>query len=534
MGWPVCNSTLEEGTIEEADLWNGGITFHQLCQIVGGVFALIAAGVSFFLIMCHATHYSKPIEQRHIIRILLMVPVYSLVAWLSIYFYQKSVYFSVIGDCYEAFTISAFFALLCHYIAPDLRSQKEYFRGIDPKPWVWPLTWLKRCCGGERGIWRTPRSGLTWFNVVWVSVFQYCLLRVLMTIVAVITQHFDVYCEESLNPAFSHIWVMAVECIAVTIAMYCLIQFYIQIKDDISQYNPFMKILSIKLVIFLSFWQSICISFLFSAGAIKATKKIAEQDLKVGLPNLLISIEMAIFAVLHLWAFSWKPYSIGNIAVEVTDFYGNGKATYQGGRWGMKAFIDCLNPWDLVKAISRSIRWLFVGRKKRMLDPSYRTHNEAIHLDGAGETNATAYQGAGAMMNSGRTGRYTPDEEGQVLLSNAQPDPTARPEGDVGLNPPPYDDIDHGHYYPSHNRLSSSALLDPETHSPRPYSPYDNPISNPYIVPSDSESDHHHTSPTAHHNAPYPPDALQEQPPMPMPESYHPPSHSGARTTRDV
>jgi uncharacterized membrane-anchored protein len=50
---------------------------------------------------------------------------------------------------------------------------------------------------------------------------------------------------------------VAVECVAVTIAMYCLVQFYIQIKDDISQYNPFLKILSIKLVIFLSFWQSV-------------------------------------------------------------------------------------------------------------------------------------------------------------------------------------------------------------------------------------------------------------------------------------
>lgn len=39
--------------------------------------------------------------------------------------------------------------------------------------------------------------------------------------------------------------------------MYCLIQFYIQIKDDIGQYQPFLKILSIKLVIFLSFWQSV-------------------------------------------------------------------------------------------------------------------------------------------------------------------------------------------------------------------------------------------------------------------------------------
>lgn len=32
-------------------------------------------------------------------------------------------------------------------------------------------------------------------------------MRVLMTIVAVVTQAFGVYCEESLSPAFSHIWV---------------------------------------------------------------------------------------------------------------------------------------------------------------------------------------------------------------------------------------------------------------------------------------------------------------------------------------
>lgn len=45
-------------------MWDDGITFHELCLIVGGFFAVIAAGVSFYLIMCHATHYSKPVEQR--------------------------------------------------------------------------------------------------------------------------------------------------------------------------------------------------------------------------------------------------------------------------------------------------------------------------------------------------------------------------------------------------------------------------------------------------------------------------------------
>lgn len=105
-------------------------------------------------------------DEHSIIRILLMVPIYSLVAWLSIFFHKHAVYYSVMGDCYEAFTIAAFFALLCHYIAPDLRSQKNYFRGIKPKQWVWPIPWLQKCTGGaENGIWRIPRSGLTWFNV---------------------------------------------------------------------------------------------------------------------------------------------------------------------------------------------------------------------------------------------------------------------------------------------------------------------------------------------------------------------------------
>lgn len=48
---------------------------------------------------------------------------------------------------------------------------------------------------------------------------------------------------------------MTFESISVSIAMYCLIQFYHQVSKDIKEHRPFLKILSIKLVIFLSFWQ---------------------------------------------------------------------------------------------------------------------------------------------------------------------------------------------------------------------------------------------------------------------------------------
>lgn len=171
----------------------------------------------------HALHYTKPYEQRQyvlipdllllaltltsIIRILFMIPVYATSAYLSFRYYWHAIYFQVISDCYEAFAIASFFALMCHYIAPSLHEQKLYFRTIAPKGWVWPISTMRKLCCGDSGPWRTPRSGLTWFNIIWLGVYQYCFVRVSMTVTAVVTQYFERYCESSNSPLFAHIWV---------------------------------------------------------------------------------------------------------------------------------------------------------------------------------------------------------------------------------------------------------------------------------------------------------------------------------------
>lgn len=46
-------------------------------------------------------------------------------------------------------------------------------------------------------------------QIIWFGVFQYCFVRVAMTVVAVVTQATGNYCLESLNPAFAHVWVSA-------------------------------------------------------------------------------------------------------------------------------------------------------------------------------------------------------------------------------------------------------------------------------------------------------------------------------------
>jgi Organic solute transporter Ostalpha len=107
----------------------------------------------------------RPGFLHSIIRIIFMVPIYSCVSFLSYAFYQHAIYYEVLRDCYEAFAIASFFALLCYYIAPDLSKQKDHFRAMKPKDWLWPLSLFKKWRGGDGGMWRRPRSGLTWFNV---------------------------------------------------------------------------------------------------------------------------------------------------------------------------------------------------------------------------------------------------------------------------------------------------------------------------------------------------------------------------------
>jgi len=162
---PHCNNTLANEHISEIPIWHG-YTFHEFGLVLSAIFGLIALIIASFLILMHATHYLKPYEQRHIIRILFLIPVYSVVSFLSYYYYLHAIYWDILEGCYEAFAISSFFTLLCHYIAPNLHDQKEYFRAVKPKNWFWGVFGLQKCTGGEnKGPFRKPRSGLTWFNV---------------------------------------------------------------------------------------------------------------------------------------------------------------------------------------------------------------------------------------------------------------------------------------------------------------------------------------------------------------------------------
>lgn len=220
---------------------------------------------------------------------------------------------------------------------------------------------------------------------------------------------------------------------------------------------------------------------------------------------------------MHIWAFPWRPYTLKQLAASIdsAEFYG-GTLAYHGGFLGIMALLDAFNPWDLIKAIGRGFRWLFVGRKTRMLDPSYHLEQTDTlgHKPEGGSsetgTNSIAYSGAGAAMARGGSTRryYSPshaDEEGDDLLSNAQ-QPAAssypmRSFTSIGLATSLNHDLRNNHYY---NELPTDSPIEPPTDRPHLYQPFhSSPYHSPYPAPADADNyknDNSFDDPSQHRN----------------------------------
>ena len=137
---------------------------------------------------------------------------------------------------------------------------------------------------------------------------------------------------------------------------------------------------------------------------------------------------MAIFAVMHIFAFPWKPYSRKHFANPIeapgTGYSGGDPAAmkYMGGPLGIWALADAFNPWDIIKMTARGLRWLFVGARKRHNDPSYQNPTKA-GLDGTTGYSGPTFAGSGGpateLQNGGKfdssRGRSAEDDRAGLL-----------------------------------------------------------------------------------------------------------------------
>jgi len=81
-----------------------GSSSHLWAWLIAGCCAAFSTIVTLWLIRDHLIHYRLPRRQKLIIRILFMVPIYSIESFLSLIFIKETLVFVIPREAYEVRT----------------------------------------------------------------------------------------------------------------------------------------------------------------------------------------------------------------------------------------------------------------------------------------------------------------------------------------------------------------------------------------------------------------------------------------------
>lgn len=273
-------------------------------QAVSGFFVWTALLITCHQIYMHLRYYSRPNEQRHIVRILFIVPIYAFDSWLSLLFFtndQYYVYFDTVRDCYEAFVIYNFLSLCYEYLGGESAIMSE----IRGKP-IESSCMYGTCC-----LWGKTYS-IGFLRFCKQATLQFCVVKPLMAIITVILQAFGKYRDGDFDVASGYLYITIIYNISVSLALYALFLFYFATRELLSPYSPVLKFFMVKSVIFLSFWQGMLLAILEKFGAIPkirvANVSVGEGTVAAAYQNFIICVEMFFAAIALRHAFTYRVY----------------------------------------------------------------------------------------------------------------------------------------------------------------------------------------------------------------------------------
>jgi len=285
--------------------WHMGKTdFAAFYSAAGCV--VITLVFSFREILSHLYNWYAPEVQKFVVRILFMVPLYSVQSWLSLRFYGPArVYFDTVRDLYEAYVIQSFVYYLIELLGGEdrmaaLLSRKDSHYGNHGR-FLTTVFRMKR--------WRMGRDFL--LNVKH-GVLQYVVFKTFLTLLTTfVFLPSGIYGEGKFSWSSAYIYTTFVLNVSVMYALYCLVMLFHAVQSDLSSpinWHPLGKFLCVKGVVFFTFWQGVAISFIRSHGLIADVGTWSGEDVANGIIAYLVCVEMVFFSIAHMFTFTWKEY----------------------------------------------------------------------------------------------------------------------------------------------------------------------------------------------------------------------------------
>lgn len=279
------------------------------CQVITGFFAWAALIITIHHIFLHLQNYNVKNEQKWIVRLLFIVPIYAFDSWLSLLFFKNDyyyVYFNSIRDCFEAFVIYCFLSLCYEYLGGEGNIMAE-IRGKTIESSYMYFT----CCIAGRGY------TIGFLRFCKQVTLQFCIIKPLMAALTIILHAFKKYHDGDFRPDGGYLYIMLINNVSITLALYGLFLFYFATKSMLKPYSPILKFFTIKSVIFLTFWQGVLLALLEKIGVIQeyngslsanAGSNLSAGTVAAGWQNFIICIEMFFASIALRFAFPHTAY----------------------------------------------------------------------------------------------------------------------------------------------------------------------------------------------------------------------------------
>jgi hypothetical protein len=152
--------------------------------------------------------------------------------------------------------------------------------------------------------------------------------------------------------------------ISTVLCVLAILRSYKLLKEYLKDHAIIFKLVTLKIIVGIELLQRAIFSGLTQHGVLKQSTYVSYMDWTVGIPQFLTVCEMFLFCWAFIFAYSWKPYKLGNnLSIEKHSFF--------------KGLFDAWNITDLLHGAYYTLKLRsIISRGKQESTPPYEGQAE--------------------------------------------------------------------------------------------------------------------------------------------------------------
>ncbi|CAJ1380839.1 unnamed protein product, partial [Effrenium voratum] len=268
----------------------------QACEestcFIAGVWPVLFAWFGFTLVglstSCnayrHLLNFTRPDLQPHVLRIILVGPIYAFSASLCLSMSESACFFvRSVRDIWEAVVIYSFLTLIIEYMGGEHLCLHSISQNDEAVPHLFPFSLCLPPIATGSMI-RVPKMGA----------LQFVAVKPIVAVISIV-----VYACGQLHNWYYQWTLFVIYNISYSVALYALYLIYWSSHEQeaLQSKRPLLKFVSVKMIVFLTFWQALLLPLAPLPGSSSRWE------------DFILSIEMIIFGVLMNIAFTWREFS---------------------------------------------------------------------------------------------------------------------------------------------------------------------------------------------------------------------------------